>query len=163
MCVSRSFAFCIANLRQPLRSWVGLTYLTCRALDMLEQVEPRFQATRAKVLEAHHFGQFLQKVNLLKDQLTDISEGREFVFSRDELKQSLARNATGAMDFLHSIPFGQREFRLFCAWSLFLELATIPAADRAHRKSQLGKVGRTEAEAVIAQTEESWMFPLAQD
>lgn len=34
--VSRSFAFCIARLEEPLREWVGLTYLLCRLVDTVE-------------------------------------------------------------------------------------------------------------------------------
>jgi phytoene/squalene synthetase len=34
--VSRSFAACIAELEQPLRRYVGLSYLLCRVLDTLE-------------------------------------------------------------------------------------------------------------------------------
>jgi phytoene/squalene synthetase len=34
--VSRSFAFCIAQLTSPMREWVGLSYLLCRILDTVE-------------------------------------------------------------------------------------------------------------------------------
>src|SRR5437899_1648766 len=34
--VSRSFAFCIRRLPEPLGRWVGLTYLICRILDTIE-------------------------------------------------------------------------------------------------------------------------------
>lgn len=34
--VSRSFAFCIEQLDEPFRSWVGLSYLLCRLLDTVE-------------------------------------------------------------------------------------------------------------------------------
>ncbi len=34
--VSRSFARCIANLKSPLKEWVGLSYLLFRALDTIE-------------------------------------------------------------------------------------------------------------------------------
>jgi phytoene/squalene synthetase len=37
--VSRSFAFCIRRLPQPLRIWVSLTYLVCRILDTIEDAD----------------------------------------------------------------------------------------------------------------------------
>lgn len=37
--VSRSFAFCISQLGEPLRTWVGLSYLMCRILDTIEDAE----------------------------------------------------------------------------------------------------------------------------
>src|SRR4051812_34444681 len=37
--VSRSFAFCIRRLPQPLGRWVGLTYLICRILDTIEDTK----------------------------------------------------------------------------------------------------------------------------
>jgi farnesyl-diphosphate farnesyltransferase len=37
--VSRSFAFCIAELRSPFQDWVGLMYLLCRIVDTFEDSE----------------------------------------------------------------------------------------------------------------------------
>src|SRR6185503_11000917 len=34
--VSRSFAFCIRQLPDPLRDWVALSYLLCRLVDTVE-------------------------------------------------------------------------------------------------------------------------------
>ena len=47
-------------------------------------VEPQLKVAQRLVLEAHHFGLFLQKINLLKDQMDDEREGRFFVHSRPE-------------------------------------------------------------------------------
>ncbi len=75
-------------------------------------------------LLAYHFGLFLQKVNILKDQREDEAAGRFFVPDRNELVASLGRNAAGALAYLQALPCGDR-YRIFCAWSLMLGAATI--------------------------------------
>ena len=45
---------------------------------LVSHVEPQFQTAKFRILDAHHFGLFLQKVNILKDQVNDRGEGREF-------------------------------------------------------------------------------------
>ncbi len=70
--------------------------------QLVRHVEPQVRAARTFVLEAHHFGLFLQKINLLKDQFKDEQEGRFFVHSREEIKESLNRNSLGAWRFLES-------------------------------------------------------------
>lgn len=256
--VSRSFAFCIRRLPDPLRSWVGLTYLICRILDtvedaewvdrqkqnaafqmidaaisgsqaaaslrgwesrfpeindgerklicdadkvfadfhelpetvrvavrdlvlsmslgmrhfleresggrlrltslsevnqycffvaglvgealtnLLSSVEPRFPLNVANLLRAHHFGLFLQKVNILKDQATDEASGRLLVPSRPQLEASAGMDAKEALEFLCTIPTEQIEFRQFCGWSLFLGLETL-----------LGKVTRFQTQRLL--------------
>ena len=244
--VSRSFAFCIAQLRPPLREWVGLSYLLCRVVDTIEdaswgsteeqlrafrrfdaslrscddiaqvrdldrrvpsgisrderhlladaarlmadfhalptpvrqtleslihsmslgmqhfarqkplvlrtlrevnqycffvagvvgemlarllaEVDQRFVITGEMLLNAHHFGQFLQKVNVLKDQVDDEAKGRNLVPSRDEVERSVGANARHALAFLLSVPREQVEFRRFCAWSLFMGLESLVVA-----------------------------------
>ncbi len=245
--VSRSFAFCIAQLREPLRSWVGLSYLLCRYVDTIEDapwtssqnqlaafdavqaavVDPsvrgslelvhaelgrmpirrveleliqeardllcdldalptdvreiltelllsmirgmrhfaerkgasglklrsveevnqycffvaglvgemlakllgheqsRFLVDSTTLVNAHHFGQFLQKVNLLKDQQIDEKEGRQLLPDRFQVESSALANAECAFDFLESVPTQEVEFRRFCAWSLFLGLESL--------------------------------------
>ena len=71
--VSRSFAFCIRELREPLRSQVALAYLLCRILDTNEDAHftDRWQQLRLM----NEFGGFLikppsrQKVALWLDQM----------------------------------------------------------------------------------------------
>lgn len=264
--VSRSFAFCIAQLRSPLKAWVGLTYLICRVLDtvedavwersecqlgqliqfdqfvqkdataeeillwqnnfprgiplsekqlvsdsvvlfknlrgspgpvrtvvtnlvltmsqgmrhfcqrrsqsknlklnnlaevnqyclfvagvvgealahLLQVVEPSFKLLQGRVKDAHHFGLFLQKVNILKDQVDDEEQGRFLVPDRFELVASMVENSKGAWRFLESIPQGQIEFRRFCAWSMFLGLETLTAF-----KMGSSKVSRDQAQECL--------------
>jgi phytoene/squalene synthetase len=77
---------------------------------------------------AYHFGLFLQKVNILKDQPEDEASGRFLVPDRPALLASIASNAQGALHYLHAIPRGDC-YRVFCAWSLMLGAATIAQLD----------------------------------
>src|SRR3954469_25008855 len=53
---------------------------------------------------AYHFGLFLQKVNILKDQQEDEAAGRFLVPDRRELLASLDRDAAGAIDYVLALP-----------------------------------------------------------
>jgi phytoene/squalene synthetase len=114
-------------------------------------VEPKADLSQGTLLNAHHFGQFLQKVNLLKDQIGDEREGRFLVPDRSEIKTSLALNARGAFDYLIAQPVQLRGYRLFCAWSLFLGLATLSAAEQGFLKGRLAKVARSGTEQLLEQ------------
>jgi phytoene/squalene synthetase len=65
------------------------------------------------LLRAHHFGLFLQKVNILKDQAKDEEQGRLLVPSREQVELSASSDAHEALEFLCSIPEEQVEFRQF--------------------------------------------------
>lgn len=83
---------------------------------------------------ALHFGLFLQKVNLLKDQFKDEKEGRFLVPSRGAVQQSLLQNARKALAYLKSLPEEASKYRVFCAWSLFLGLASLPWIEKSWNK-----------------------------
>lgn len=114
-------------------------------LGFVSRVEPRFSVSRPRLLKAHHFGLFLQKVNLLKDQLKDQKLGRFLVPSRKELKASAGENAREAFNFLSELPLEQVEFRRFCAWSLFMGLNSMGRSK---------KPTRPETEDLLLQVEE---------
>ncbi len=76
-------------------------------------------------INSFHFGLYLQKINLLKDSSVDESEGRFLVPDRSQLILSLKENARGALKFLMALPLEEKGLRLFCAWSLFVGLATL--------------------------------------
>jgi len=83
------------------------------------------------LLDAHHFGLFLQKVNLLKDQKEDEQQGRHLVVpSRDALLKSIAINADGALRYILALPTSERGYRTFCAWSLFIGLGSLRWMER---------------------------------
>ncbi len=98
---------------------------------LLRAVGSQMELRRDLVVDSHHFGLFLQKVNLLKDQVRDEAEGRFLVPSRSELFASLGRNAVGAMRYIEAIPLERKDYRVFCSWSLFLGLATLPLLSKA--------------------------------
>ena len=101
------------------------------------------QAVAPPTMLAYHFGLFLQKVNILKDQAEDEAAGRFLVPDRDALLASLARDAQGALAYLQAIPRGDR-YRIFCAWSLMLGAVTVAQLDGPKRSR------RTEVSELLA-------------
>ncbi|MFJ1269708.1 squalene/phytoene synthase family protein [Legionella lytica] len=85
-----------------------------------------FQWTTKLLNQSFHFGLFLQKVNILKDKIEDEACGRYFVAPGTNLQESMGINAQHALAYLKSIPIiVGRPYRLFCAWSLFIGLASL--------------------------------------
>ena len=270
--VSRSFAFCVAELREPLREWVGLAYILCRVADTIEDAQwtdraaqlqslrdfkrfsledysaaelaawraaipdsipdhekelladtdtflkdlkalpseahralsmtlinmiegmahfcamaparehlrlasntvanqycffvagivgelltslvkaetPEFDVTAAVWLDAIHFGLFLQKINMLKDQQGDEAEGRHLIHSRSDFRSSLIENAHGAIRYLTSIPVARQDYRIFCGWSLFLGLGSLPWIEKSWQEKSSVKISRTETGLLLA-------------
>lgn len=109
--------------------------------------EDRGVRVATSLVEGIRFGLFLQKVNLLKDRETDLQEGRDLVPSRFLVFQSAFQDARKAFSYLSSIPMIFESYRLFCGWSLFLGLASLPhiASGR--------KIGRLETLALLASVE----------
>ena len=104
-------------------------------------------------LNAFHFGMFLQKINILKDQLQDEKEGRYLVPSRSELFASLHLHAEFAKDYLFAIPIVEKGYRLFCAWSLFLALASLPWMQSSWRRAMLDKIPRAATQILLGKIE----------
>ena len=92
--------------------------------DLILELRPEINSKNFRV-DAIHFGLFLQKVNILKDQKEDESAGRFLVPSRSQVLASLKENSEGAIQFLLNVPISERGFRLFCGWSLFLGLGSL--------------------------------------
>jgi hypothetical protein len=119
---------------------------------------PGFGAGEQAVVDAFHFGLFLQKVNLLKDQAGDEREGRFLVPSRAEVRGSMAVDAARALEYLLAIPQEAIGYRVFCAWSLFLGLASLPffeAAWRERNHAGTGKISREQTQALLKAVEEA--------
>lgn len=113
--------------------------------ELLAKVESRFSPDQATITRAHHFGLFLQKVNLLKDQAQDEKLGRNLIPSRQIVEQSARENSMRAFEFLLSVPAEQIEFRRFCGWSLFLGLESVGVAG----PGAVIKVPRARAEEIV--------------
>lgn len=109
--------------------------------------EDRGVMVRTSLVEGFRFGLFLQKVNLLKDREQDLVEGRDLVPSKILVFQSAFQDAKKAFSYLSSVPMIFESYRLFCGWSLFLGLASLPhiASGR--------KIGRLETLALLASVE----------
>jgi len=120
---------------------------------LLAKVEPRFQVNEGSVVRAHHFGLFLQKVNLLKDQVVDENSGRHLIPSRELVEKSAEQNANRAFEFLLQLPPEQIEFRRFCAWSLFLGLEAVSASRPSKVAQSVIKVSREKATEIVAAVE----------
>jgi hypothetical protein len=114
---------------------------------------PAMVKSRGLYVDAHHFGLFLQKINLLKDQAKDEKAGRYLVPSRAELLGSLKRDADGALRYLQALPIAERGFRLFCAWSLFLGLASLPWIERSRLLGIFQRIPRLVTESLLARVE----------
>ena len=111
-------------------------------------------APKVSLQDAYRFGLFLQKVNILKDQAGDETVGRFLVPSRRGVRGSMLRDAEGALRYLLSIPEQNVGFRLFCGWSLFLGLASLPWIDRSYDEGSSLKIPREEALEVLSSVEE---------
>jgi phytoene/squalene synthetase len=122
---------------------------------LLAKVDPLFPINQVTVLRAHHFGLFLQKVNLLKDQVTDENVGRHLLPSRAEVEKSAEANAAQAFEFLLHLPAEQIEFRRFCAWSLFLGLESVSAARQSLGARKVLKVSRDKTTEIIGAVEDA--------
>lgn len=118
--------------------------------ELVRLESPEFATSQQTWKDSIHFGLFLQKVNLLKDQLGDEAEKRFLVHSREAFKSSLASDARYSLSYLTSIPVKRRDYRLFCAWSLFIGLASLPWIERAWREKSNVKISRTETGLLLA-------------
>jgi phytoene/squalene synthetase len=99
---------------------------------------------------AFHFGLFLQKVNLLKDQRGDEKEGRFLVPNRQVMLASLRENARGAIDYITALPTDEKGYRTFCAWSLFLGAASLPFIEQAYQENDGSKIPRSATQEILS-------------
>lgn len=125
-------------------------------LTKLIQVKsPDWKLNPSHWVDAYHFGLFLQKINLLKDQLVDEKEGRFFIYNREEVRQSLVGNLSGAKRYLDSIPKKQKGYRLFCAWSLYLGVASLPYMEKSFCNKKNFKIPRIRTIQLVSAIERS--------
>jgi phytoene/squalene synthetase len=124
-----------------------------RFLDK-DQKDQKGRDPEVLMSDAFSFGLFLQKVNLLKDQRGDEREGRFLIPSRSVVRKSLELNADRAINYVLSLPLRLSGFRIFCSWSLFLGIASLPWIDRAHAEGQALKITREETAMLLEAVEE---------
>lgn len=116
---------------------------------LLQTLNSQFVVDDQIILESHQFGLFLQKINLLKDQMTDQKEGRYLIHSREEVWNSLKENAQSAIKYITRLPLEEREYRLFCGWSLFLGLASLPWIKKSWSSQLIEKIPRVMTEKML--------------
>ena len=132
------YCFFVAGLVGEL-----LTVFFVKGLNEIESNEQR-------LVDAFHFGLFLQKVNILKDQLKDESLGRQFISSREQLRASVNQHAFHALSYIKSLPIKEgKTFRVFCAWSLFIGLASLKWIDKSYDNKKNYKISKTETMGII--------------
>jgi phytoene/squalene synthetase len=107
----------------------------------------------SELMDAYHFGLFLQKINILKDQRADETQGRFLVPSRTEVIGSLREHAIRAIEYVTSVPKSLLGFRLFCSWSLFLGLASLPWIQQDWEQNDLSKIPREQTQALLKEIE----------
>lgn len=114
---------------------------------LTHEVKPSISRLR----DSFRFGLFLQKVNILKDQKGDEAVGRFLVPSRALVLSGLIKDAEGAFRYLIGLPEKEVGFRLFCAWSLFLGLASLPFIQGLH--GDTGKIPREDTLNLLCEIE----------
>lgn len=92
-----------------------------------------------------HFGLFLQKINILKDFQDDSNAGRNFLWSWQEVANTLKSHATLAFEYIQKIPAHRKDYKIFCSWSLFLGLFSYPTLEKALLTQKREKISRLEA------------------
>ncbi len=94
-------------------------------VDLLAALGSNIEIYDDIIVGARHFGISLQKINILNDADIDQSQGRCFIWNRQEIEEGLAYNVEGALSFFRLLPPEEKEFRLFCHWTLLLGLAAL--------------------------------------
>ena len=116
---------------------------------------PEFTCSDERLTRSVHFGLFLQKINILKDQRSDELAGRFYVADRPALRDSLIENAREALLYIQSIPLAAgRTYRIFCAWSLFIGLASLTWIDKSHATNEEYKISSRETSHVMDQVKD---------
>lgn len=122
---------------------------------MFTHLIPDFKWSDTLLMQSFHFGLFLQKINILKDQTTDEVAGRRYIASRHDLRESLIVNANEALHYLQSIPIVPgRPYRLFCAWALFIGLASLRWIDKSWQANDHYKIKNRETHYLINQIDQ---------
>jgi phytoene/squalene synthetase len=129
--------------------------------DLLMAAKPDLTLPADAVRCCHRLGLVLQKVNILKDQRHDEQSGRRFVTDRDALLASLMADLPEAFRCVLLMPDSVLSLRQFCAWSLFLGMATIPYVVRSWHEPIVAKVPRAETEALLERISDSIDDPAA--
>ena len=142
----RPMPLCLVDLEDVTRYCCFVAGLVGEMLTELWAFDSSAPAPRFAL--AYHFGLFLQKVNILKDQDEDEAAGRFLVPDYTALCASLGADARGALAYLQALPPSERGYRTFCAWALMMGLVTVAQLDQP-RQSR-----RAQTQELLARTAE---------
>jgi hypothetical protein len=92
-----------------------------------------------------HFGLFLQKINILKDFMDDSKAGRNFLWSWQDVAQTLPIHAKEAFLYVEKIEATRDDYKVFCAWSFYLGLLSYPSIEKSLKTGKKEKISRLEA------------------
>lgn len=131
--------------------------------ELLHHETEAFELSQKTYQRSIHFGLFLQKINLLKDQMKDLKEERQLIFDRKEVRATLREHADQSFEYILSIPPSQKGYRIFCSWSFFLGLISLPYIDRSWEVKKSIKISRIEAFAFLKKIkanilDEDWLL-----
>lgn len=118
------------------------------------QAKLNIQQSKSKIIKALHFGIFLQKINILKDQFQDEKEGRFFISDRKNVLSSLKFHIQQSLDYLKSIAQPDFGYRMFCGFSFFLALLTVPVLTQSKSEFDINKISKSEVQDLILQLQE---------
>ncbi|MEZ4815719.1 MAG: squalene/phytoene synthase family protein [Bdellovibrionota bacterium] len=103
------------------------------------------ESSETRIEESIHFGLFLQKINILKDFQDDSQAGRNFLWSWQEVANTLKSHASAAFRYIQNIPAQRKDYKIFCSWSLFLGLFSYPTIEKSLLQKKKEKISRLEA------------------
>ncbi len=105
-----------------------LTLLMNFLVNQQNQSENNFESfpLSEQLKHSFHFGLFLQKINILKDEKEDQKRGVAFFTDRASLVKSLRTHAVYTKRYLLALPPTMSSYRVFCAFSFALGLASLP-------------------------------------
>lgn len=121
--------------------------------DLISENIGATKLSKETYLRSHHFGLFLQKINILKDQNEDEKNNKFFIHNKEEFIMSLKTNAHHALHYILSIPVQQKEFRLFCSWSLFIGLSSLGWIQNSWLSKLAAKLPRSLTEQLLGRVE----------
>lgn len=121
--------------------------------DLVDAYSSDFNLSDDSYLNSYHFGLFLQKINLLKDQRKDEEEGRYFIHDRLEVLSSLKQHFEAANKYILEIPLSLKSYRLFCSWSLALGVCSLPYIEKSYIQKINIKISRFETKVLMLMVE----------
>ncbi|MCB0390759.1 MAG: hypothetical protein KDD58_05700, partial [Bdellovibrionales bacterium] len=81
--------------------------------------------------------------------------GRSFVNDWECMRASLALHAEKSFDYICQINAYNKDYKIFCAWSFYLGLASLPYIDESFKLKKVVKIPRMKALSLLNKIEDS--------